>query len=209
MVTSVVQNLVGETILADESSPQSSALEWLLQTDHLHSDDEAAITQRFALVVADLSMHHRSSAQLAVAGVHECKWSGIACNADMLVEKINWPRLNLSGTIPAEIGLLSNLIDLDLGESGLRGRLPESLFQLTNLQSLRLQTNRLSGTLSESFSRLSKLESLFLGDNALHGPFPSGLGSRSTAARPLREWICCLFNIASSSYLLFRQIVTP
>ena len=53
---------------------------------------------------------------------------------------------NLYGTIPPELGKLTNLRVLDLANSNLSGAIPPELGKLTNLQTLYLTANNLSGT---------------------------------------------------------------
>ena len=52
----------------------------------------------------------------------------------------------LNGTIPAELGNLSNLSALVLSDSGLSGKIPAELGNLANLEQLMLGGNQLSGT---------------------------------------------------------------
>ena len=52
----------------------------------------------------------------------------------------------LNGTIPTELGLLSNLEWLDLFKSQLTGTIPSELGLLSNLISLSLDSNQFTGT---------------------------------------------------------------
>jgi len=81
----------------------------------------------------------------------------------------------LSGTLPSELGDLSNLQRLDLDANSLSGTFPSELGDLSNLQTLNLEANRLSGTLPSELGDLSNLQTLNLENNSLSGTFPSEL----------------------------------
>ena len=83
---------------------------------------------------------------------------------------------NLGGSMPAELGHLVNLQSLFLADNGLTGPIPAELGSLTNLESLWLQRNELTGPLPATLGRLSNLEKLLLQNNQLIGPIPSELG---------------------------------
>ena len=63
----------------------------------------------------------------------------------------------LSGAIPTELGRLSSLKWLKVGDNQLSGQIPRELGNLTNLQNLGLNGNKLSGILPHSLTGLSAL----------------------------------------------------
>ena len=85
----------------------------------------------------------------------------------------------LSGTIPAELGDLSNLQDLDLNTNQLEGEIPEALGDLSNLEILWLHNNELTGTIPAKLGDLSNLQNLILNENQLEGEIPEALGDLS------------------------------
>ena len=85
----------------------------------------------------------------------------------------NW----LSGTIPHELGGLSNLEELDLESNHLTGAIPRELSSLTNLTSLLLGGNQLTGEIPPELGDLSNLEELVLWRNELTGTIPRELVS--------------------------------
>ena len=101
------------------------------------------------------------------------------------LEELDLGRNSLTGTIPPELGQLSNLRRLDLGYNGLHGRIPPELGSLGDLQSLALGGNLLTGTIPSALGALTKLESLGLERNELDGTIPPELGNL-TELRSLR-----------------------
>ena len=99
---------------------------------------------------------------------------------------IGWwadPQVRLVGSIPPELGRLSELAVLDLAGNGLTGSIPEELGQLALLRELYLNANRLTGVIPEELGQLAQLQSLRLNHNQLTGPLPPTLGQLT----PLRE----------------------
>ena len=90
------------------------------------------------------------------------------------------PRQNLNGTVPADLGDLSMLTQLNLHSNDLSGSIPPELANLSRLQRLFLHNNRLSGTIP-NLSGLRNLERLWLsGSNMnLSGSVPAWLNSMS------------------------------
>ena len=85
---------------------------------------------------------------------------------------------NLSGPIPRELGNLTNLTSLDLGDNErLSGPIPSELGELVNLEILWLYLNNLSGTIPPELGNLTKLEVLLLSSNDLSGTIPPELGN--------------------------------
>ncbi|KAJ3065155.1 hypothetical protein HDU98_011455 [Podochytrium sp. JEL0797] len=84
----------------------------------------------------------------------------------------------LTGTIPIDIGLLENLVCLNLSENSLDGPIPASISKLTKLQYLFLSLNQLSGGIPVALSQCTNLIELNLGNNPnLGGSLPVELGN--------------------------------
>lgn len=192
----------------DRWSPQTRALRFLYDTvvsagsgggstltlNQLLSN-QIRLRQRFALLTLDLGLQHERAQQsqfnasTAIALGRECTMRGVNCTNDQ-VTSIVWHDENLRGYIPEEIGLLTSLTYLDLGENSIQGTLPNGLFSCTALDNLILHSNRLNGTIPQEFSQLSNLFKLFLGDNQLTGTIPTEIGSPRLGidgVRPLRK----------------------
>ena len=90
---------------------------------------------------------------------------------------INLENQGLSGSIPPEIGCLTNLTYLSLSYNQLSGEIPSSIGDLTNLYSLRLRDNQLIGEIPSEIGQLTNLTSLSLSYNQLTGEIPSEIGN--------------------------------
>eukprot|EP00934_Nitzschia_sp_Nitz4_P007583 Nitzschia sp. Nitz4//scaffold393_size11853//7276//9227//NITZ4_009022-RA/size11853-snap-gene-0.15-mRNA-1//-1//CDS//3329550223//7573//frame0 len=79
----------------------------------------------------------------------------------------------LTGTIPTEIGLLSNLGDFFAGETGLTGTLPTELGTLENLRTFHLQyATGIGGTIPEELWAADEIKNLYLEGIGLTGNLP-------------------------------------
>ena len=83
----------------------------------------------------------------------------------------------LTGTMPSELGSLTNLQSLSLGLNHLTGEIPAELGNLSNLQSLWLRLNQLTGEIPAELGNLSNMQELALGGNHLTGEIPAELGN--------------------------------
>ena len=95
--------------------------------------------------------------------------------------RITWIALekDLDGTIPAELGDLTELTTLSLSNNQLTGAIPPELGDLSKLTKLNLSNNRLSGAIPSNLGRLNSLKSLSLSQNELSGAIPAELAGLS------------------------------
>lgn len=114
-----------------------------------------------------------------LANFTPCSWYGITCR-DGHVIRILLEDNQLSGSIPAELGSLSELTNLRLDNNQLIGSIPAELGDLSHLKWLRLEQNQLSGSIPGELGRLSELSFLFLWSNELTGSIPKTLGNLSS-----------------------------
>jgi len=86
----------------------------------------------------------------------------------------------VSGTLPTELALLSQVSDISIGVEGqdgiLSGTLPTELATMTSLNKLNLAYNSLEGTIFSGIGNLTRLQSLYLFHNKISGTIPSEIG---------------------------------
>jgi Leucine-rich repeat (LRR) protein len=98
----------------------------------------------------------------------------VICN-NASITQIHVERVNLTGTIPSNIGVLSRLVYLALAFNRITGSLPSEISSLAKLTHLNLGANRISGSIPPELSKLQSLNLLWLDNNTLTGPIPSTL----------------------------------
>lgn len=81
----------------------------------------------------------------------------------------------ITGTIPTEIGLLTELASVSMTNATLSGTIPTEMGNLTNLRRLWLYNNELTGTIPAVLNQLTDLEVLELHYNKLGGSMPQGI----------------------------------
>jgi len=82
----------------------------------------------------------------------------------------------LSGGIPPELGNPPFLYTIDISQNQLTGSIPPELGNNTMLRTLDLSSNLLSGNISEEIGNFNDLRYLFLNNNQLTGIIPAELG---------------------------------
>ncbi|KAL8506461.1 hypothetical protein ACS0TY_017386 [Phlomoides rotata] len=75
----------------------------------------------------------------------------------------------IRGPLPNEIGNLTNLIVLNLGENYLTGAIPAALGNLRSMQKLGIFRNKLQGSISHAICNLGNLFAINLAENNLFG----------------------------------------
>ena len=106
------------------------------------------------------------------------EWHGVSADSGCVVQLLLYNN-KMSGSIPSELGSLSNLTLLHLEANQLSGSIPSELGNLSSLLSLSLGINQLSGSIPSELGSLSNLVLLALHGNDLSGSIPSELGKLS------------------------------
>ncbi|CAI9780550.1 unnamed protein product [Fraxinus pennsylvanica] len=83
----------------------------------------------------------------------------------------------IKGMITSEIGNMSNLIWLGMGDNEFTGNIPDTLSQLRMLQLLELDYNNLHGSIPDNLCNLVNLYRLVLENNQLSQRLPTCLGN--------------------------------
>uniref|UniRef100_A0A2N9ITI3 Protein kinase domain-containing protein n=1 Tax=Fagus sylvatica TaxID=28930 RepID=A0A2N9ITI3_FAGSY len=126
---------------------------------------------------------------------HYCDWKNVICDSTLRVTSINLSYQSLSGTLPSDLGTLTQLTYLLLQRNFFSGPIP-SFANLTSLQVLRLDTNNFTSIPNGFFQGTHQLTAIptFLGpylissttsqvlrdlqlsENNLTGPLPKSFG---------------------------------
>ena len=80
---------------------------------------------------------------------------------------------NFTGSIPTELGNLTNLRYLYLNDNNLSGSIPTELGNLAKLWELSLRNNRLSGSIPSELKGMDALYGIWLQNNQLTGQIPA------------------------------------
>ena len=104
-------------------------------------------------------------------------WAGVVVDDSGSVTGLSLRGAGLSGSIPAEVGSLTDLGALDLSFNALSGPLPAEVGNLTSLVTLDLAYTRLSGSIPAEVGNLVGLEFLDLAYSGLSGPLPAEVGN--------------------------------
>ena len=116
------------------------------------------------------------------------EWYGVTTNANGRVTELKLYTLSergtlttngLNGSLPPELGNLSELERLELSPNSLSGSIPREIGNLTNLEHLSLSSNNLSGSIPRELGSLSNLGFVEIRGNRLTGAIPMELGSLS------------------------------
>ncbi len=103
-------------------------------------------------------------------------WYGITIFDERVIEIVLYENV-LVGSIPPEIGNLSNLEGLDLESNNLSGSIPSEIGNLSNLTHLDLSSNNLSASIPFEIAFLAQLTNLLLGSNQFSGVISPAIGS--------------------------------
>ena len=110
-------------------------------------------------------------------------WYGVSTDSNDRVLTLSLYNNQLTGTIPPELGDLSELDTLYLDGNALTGTIPTQLGQLSSLKLLFLDNNDLTGSIPTQLGQLSELQDLLLYRNALTGTIPTQLGQLTNLVR--------------------------
>ncbi|CAM8998941.1 unnamed protein product [Rhodiola kirilowii] len=101
-----------------------------------------------------------------------CKYSGIKCDADGVINEVDLSNQGLSGTLPIDsICQLQSLTKLALGFNSLHGEVSNGLGRCVGLKYLDLGNNMFNGAVPD-ISGLSQLQHLYLNKSGFTGKFP-------------------------------------
>ena len=105
------------------------------------------------------------------------EWYGVTTDDNGRVTELDLSQNQLTGTIPAQIGRLTDLRRLELWGNNLQGEIPPEVGSLGNLQRLSVWSNQLNGSIPAELGNLSNLRVLVGGGNQFTGSIPPELGN--------------------------------
>ncbi|GMY24493.1 protein NSP-INTERACTING KINASE 1-like [Fagus crenata] len=114
--------------------------------------------------------------------VDPCSWTMVTCSPESLVIGLGTPSQNLSGTLSASIGNLTNLQIVLLQNNEITGPIPAELGKLSKLHTLDLSNNFFEGEIPPSLGHLRGLQYMRLNNNSLTGAFPLSLANMTQLA---------------------------
>jgi Leucine-rich repeat (LRR) protein len=103
-------------------------------------------------------------------------WFGITVS-DGRVTDVVLRSNNLVGTIPVEIGNLTELLQLDFYKNQLTDSIPSEIGNLVNLTLLNFHNNQLVGNIPSELGNLTNLQDAYIRNNQLTGPIPPEIGN--------------------------------
>ncbi|GMI79563.1 receptor like protein 43 [Hibiscus trionum] len=149
----------------------------------LSTNSPDIVTDQTALLALKSHISHDPHNLLATnwsSSASVCNWIGVTCGSrHHRVTALNLSSMDLTGTIPSQLGDLSFLASLDIRHNSFHGSLPAELTSLHRLKYLNFGYNNFSGEIPSWFGYFTTLQSLYLYDNNFTGVIPSTFGNLS------------------------------
>lgn len=190
--TSIVPDLPESTLqaMADISTPQGQALLWVRNYPNFEALEDWRKRQLFSMATYYRSLNGHTwpltrRFQWLDTSVNECDWASLQarpCNFEGEMESLGLLNdYDLQGSVPPEVGLLTELEEFRIVDCGLEGTaetvLPHFMLEsLSNLKVLHLENNALTGTIPTTIAKLTSLQYLHLQDTPWMGELSSEIG---------------------------------
>lgn len=107
---------------------------------------------------------------------------GVLCNyaddgtKNTIIQRLYLPSIHMTGEIPTELALLTDLVELNLYNNEFDGLIPSALSKLVNLKALALHQNNLAGEFPSWIGDdITGLEVINFGDNNIDGRIPTNI----------------------------------
>ncbi|KAI2513129.1 hypothetical protein MHU86_1167 [Fragilaria crotonensis] len=172
----------GWEALNKEDSPQMKAVGWMSTFDETDFDEfGSAFIQRYCLVVFYFSTggpNWLNQHSWLDPKLHVCSWGeGTSCFPDgsnqLIFIGLDETRNGVSGTLPVELGFLSETVFLRLSKNDIGGSIPSEIGKLKRLSTLDLSSNMITGSIPETIGDAAELVQLDLSYNRINGTIPS------------------------------------
>jgi hypothetical protein len=187
-----------EAILADDESPQARAVSFLSRDPRLANYTASQRLARYSLAVLYHSMNGDTQGSQWnetagwVTNTSECSWfttsDDSVCDSSGTFTSLALEENELSGNLPAEIELLSDLQDILLTTNNINSTIPNEIGNLNFLLNLFLDENELSGTIPSTLGNIRAMLRLYLRYNSLTGTIPPALFGASVSDRRLARY---------------------
>mmetsp|Transcript_32817 Transcript_32817/g.37982 ORF Transcript_32817/g.37982 Transcript_32817/m.37982 type:complete len:323 (-) Transcript_32817:306-1274(-) len=205
-IKSRLSQITPNSRLDDTGTAQGMAYNWIVHVDGMKlSGDSTNLFQRYSLAALYFSTggpDHWLHGEKWMTNVHECSWSyssfnghrvGVnSCDSGYNVLTVELANNQLFGSIPPEIGLLTNIRNLDLQNNMLRGSIPPRMGDMKNLVEVFLNDNKLTGSVPVELGQLNYLSQLFLQFNDIEGYVPGDLCLLRGRNNLFNIWTDCL-----------------
>jgi len=167
---------------SDPSSAQSRALEWLRSDPITMSSDRSTqiVLERYILAVLYFSTSGPNWLRPHLSEEDVCNWNsgwngtsgyGVFCfDHNQTVDHLFLDYNNLRGTLPWELFLLTNLMEINVDGNSISGTIPSRIGELSELEVFWAFDNELTGAIPSTFG--PSMLSLDLKQNAMTGPIP-------------------------------------
>ncbi|KAI2513131.1 hypothetical protein MHU86_1169 [Fragilaria crotonensis] len=172
----------GWDALNQADSPQMKAVGWMSSLDETDLDEfGTAFVQRYCLVVFYFSTggpNWLNQHSWLDPKLHACSWGeGTSCFPDgsnqLIFIGLDETRNGLSGSLPVELGFLSETVFLRLSKNDIGGSIPSEIGKLKRLSTLDLSSNMITGSIPDTIGDAADLVQLDLSYNRINGTIPS------------------------------------
>jgi Leucine-rich repeat (LRR) protein len=172
-----------EQATLDPKSPQRQALEWLQRDTNGSTMVGWRMLQRYSLSTVYFSLNGNDWYNRTgwLSDGEECSWNADAasCGVNGRIHSLQLSDNNLTGSIPHELSLLTDLETILLKSNSVTGTIPNVMFGLRQLTHLDVEDNLFGGTLPTEIGNTIALEVFIVAKNHLNGTLPSELGMLS------------------------------
>ncbi|XP_077228250.1 leucine-rich repeat transmembrane protein kinase family protein [Tasmannia lanceolata] len=109
-----------------------------------------------------------------------CNWTGVSCNSNGSVQRLDLSHMNLSGRVSETIQQLQNLAQLNICCNGFSSSLPKSLSNLQSLKNLDVSLNSFVGSFPSGLDRATGLICVNASGNNFAGTLPDDIGNATS-----------------------------
>jgi hypothetical protein len=181
--------LSNQTLSLSGTTPLDKALQQLVtsnddalvQLSTCFDADKKRLNQRFAYLAFAFSTGKGDTDWFT--GPRECQWTGVTCNGNNEVARLNFHQTGLKGTIPDDVGLWTSLTFFGADRNDLAGSLPSSIGLWTSLLQFDVSLNFLSGSLPSTIGLWTRIFEFFVLSNQLTGSVPVDVSNWTSTKR--------------------------